>query len=87
MLNHKIRSKVTRENWALDRILTEQADAINNKINEETAHERIKKLALRKPTRHPTIKMTHVGAAGIQRNTPLSCDNSGKKNHYARAPW
>ncbi|CAB3986872.1 Hypothetical predicted protein [Paramuricea clavata] len=63
MLNHKIRSEAIHENWALDRILmetaideqtTEQADAINKKINKETVHKRIKKLALRKPTQHPT---------------------------------
>ena len=54
MLNHKIRSKAIRENWAsetaIDEQTTEQADAINKKINEETAHERIKKVALRIPT-------------------------------------
>ena len=98
MLNHKIRSKAIRENWALDRILTEtaieeqtteQADAINKKINEETAHERIKKLALRKPTRHPTTYDACGRCGNSKKHTTcpaigVSCDNCGKKNHYAR---
>lgn len=62
MLNHKIRSKAIRENWSLDRILTEtaldeqtaeQAGAINKKVDEETSHERVKKIASRKTKYQP----------------------------------
>ncbi|CAB4036427.1 Hypothetical predicted protein [Paramuricea clavata] len=98
MLNHKIRNKAVRENWAFDRILTEttndeqtteQADAINKKINEETAHERIKKLALRKPTRHSTTDDACGRCGNSKKHTTcpaigVSCDTFGKKNHYAR---
>lgn len=86
MLNHKIRSRAIRENWSLDRILTEtaldeqtaeQAGAINKKVDEETSHERVKKIASRK-TKYQPNKDDACPAIGI------SCDNCGKKNHYAR---
>ena len=97
MLNHKIRSKAIRENWALDKILTEaaideqtteQADTINKKINEEITHERIKKLAMRKTTRPPIKDDACARCGNSKQHTTcpaigVSCDNCGKKNHYA----
>lgn len=99
MLNHKIRSKAIRENWSLDRILTEtaldeqtveQAGAINKNVDEETSHERVKKIASRK-TKYQPNKDDACGRCGNSKkhNTcpaiGVSCDKyCGKKNHYAR---
>ena len=61
MLHLKIRSKAIRDNWALDKILTEtaldeqtteQADAISKKIDKDLLQERIKKLTEKQSEHH-----------------------------------
>ena len=97
MLNHKIRSRAIRDNWELDRILTEaaldeqtaeQAGTISKKINEDNSKERVKKLS-----KTQFGNRSHQGPCGRcgnpkeHQNCPaigVTCNNCGKKNHFAR---
>jgi len=99
MLNNKIRSKAIRENWNLDRILTEtaldeqtseQAGARSKKLDTERSSERIKKIAARKPRNANQVSCLRCGSSQRhQRHETCpamgaTCDNCGKLNHYAR---
>ena len=90
MLNHKIRSKATWDNWALDRILTEtaldeqtieQTGAISKEIDEHLSHERVKKLT-EKQSENPTNQNTSERNGNSKAHTicpaiGVSCDKCG----------
>ena len=98
MLNNKLRSKVIRENWVLDRILTEaaldeqtteQAEAISKKLDDERSSESIKKINASRWDRqkHSHSYCGRCGNSDRHETCPaigVTCDHCGKPNHYAK---
>ena len=100
MINNNIRSKAIRNNWVLNRILTEaaleeqtleQINAISKKINDDKSHKRIKKIHqnYRVNRKHGTAENTSDRCGNGKTHVAClaigaSCNKCGKKNHFAR---
>ena len=96
MLHNKLRSKAIRENWVLDRILTEaaldeqtteQAEAISKKLVDERSSESIKKVNASRWDRQKHSICGRCGNSDRHETCPaigVTCDHCGKPNHYAK---
>ena len=94
MLNHRIRSKAIRENWSLDKILSEaaleeeteqQAKAISKKVDAALLTEKVRKISFKKPD-NSSRQCLRCGTTRRHETCPAmgaTCDYCGKLNHYA----
>ena len=94
MINHRIRSKAIRENWSLDKILSEaaleeeteqQAKAISKKVDAALLTEKVRKISFKKPD-NSSRQCLRCGNTRRHETCPAmgaTCDYCGKLNHYA----